>query len=277
MVSSGSKMALFNLLSILGKKRVILPKPCWPAYELICKQLGLEVVAVQTTMSEKWMFKLPKLEARDVIILCTPLNPTSTFYPKELVDKTIEEAERVGAVVIIDEAYRGLAYEEVSPPKYNYQNAVRLRSFSKEFNMEGWRLGYAVAPKEIVAKMVKFTQISTTCVPPFTQLAGLACLENEKAIIKENMTVWEKRNKMSQRLLRDAGFEFTTPDAGIYVYLTHPKMKDQQGSAFVEKCLENGVVIAPGDEFGNSDFVRFCINQPEEVLIEAVKKMKNVT
>jgi aspartate/methionine/tyrosine aminotransferase len=103
----------------------------------------------------------------------------------------------------------------------------------------------------------------------------LACLENKKSILEGNNKIWMKRSASTQKLMKETGFEFAKPDAGIYIYLTHPKMRGSDAGQFVEKCLENGVVIAPGDEFGNTDFVRFCINQPEDVLAEAIEKMSS--
>jgi aspartate aminotransferase len=208
-----------------------------------------------------------------MVILCNPLNPTSTVYDEKLVRGLIEEAnaKRTGTRVVIDEAYKGLAFKKIS----NYDGAIRIRSFSKEFNMEGWRLGYAVAPEEIIKRLVAFNQITSTCVPPFIQAAALACLENEKKILGQNRDRWKKRAGAAEKALKKAGFKFVKPDAGIYIFVTHDRISDAGASEFVEKLLEKqGVVVAPGSEFGGYDsFVRICLNQPENVLVEAIEKM----
>ncbi|MFH1784909.1 MAG: pyridoxal phosphate-dependent aminotransferase [Candidatus Micrarchaeota archaeon] len=269
-VGPGSKALLFALLSVLGKKQVITPKPYWPAYRLICKQLGLEFKTIETSMKNMWSFLIPKLTKDDVLIICNPLNPTSTEYDNTLIQETINKANKVGAIVIIDEAYKGLAFKEIPI----YENAIRLRSFSKEFNMEGWRIGYAIAPKEVVEKITRFNQITITCVPPFAQKAGIACLENENEILERNKQIWETRSQTTQTLLQRAGFEFVKPDGGIYIFATHPNIKNSD--KFLEMALENGVVVAPGSEFGIDNFIRICLNQPEETMTNAINKLKLV-
>ncbi|VVC03930.1 (5-formylfuran-3-yl)methyl phosphate transaminase [Candidatus Bilamarchaeum dharawalense] len=266
-VGPGVKALLFGLLSIIGKKRVFLPKPYWPAFEMISKKHGLQIVPLETTMETNWEFEIPKLTAEDAIIICNPLNPTSTVYDEELIRKTIKKANEVGAEVILDETYKGLVFKEIP----GYENAIRLRSFSKEFSMEGWRLGYAVAPKEIVDKITKFNQITITCVPQFIQKAGLACLENEKGILQDNRKIWMERTALAQKMLAKTGFEFAKPNAGMYIFVTHPKITD--GDNFAEKLLEQGVVVAPGSEFGCRRFVRICTNKNSVELEDAINKI----
>jgi aspartate/methionine/tyrosine aminotransferase len=218
------------------------------------------MVGIDGDFQKNWEFKIPKMERDDLLVICNPLNPASTIYKKQLIEDAIEQAENAGATVIIDEAYKGLAFEKLP----RYENAIRLRSFSKEFNMEGWRLGYAIAPDEIVGRIVKFNQITTTCVPIFTQNAGRACLENERKVLGENAKVWQSRSLVMQKILKKLRFEFTEPESGIYIFASHPDINDS--NKYAMKALEKGVAIAPGTEFGNDKFIRICVNQPEETL-----------
>ncbi|MFH1520753.1 MAG: pyridoxal phosphate-dependent aminotransferase [Candidatus Micrarchaeota archaeon] len=267
-VGSGSKILLHGLLTILGKKSVIVNAPYWPAYRLICNQLNLKIKENNTKIEKKWELSIPKFNSEDVMILCNPNNPTSTNYDERIVNETIENAEKNNATVILDEAYKGLSFKKMP----QYENAIRIRSFSKEFNMEGWRLGYVVASKEIATKLTAFNQISTTCTPAFIQKAGFACLENEKEILSANTKIWMERSLATQSSLKKAKFEFTKPDAGIYIFTTHPDIDEK----FVMKLLENEVVVAPGNEFGENykKFVRICINQPEEIMSHAIRMME---
>lgn len=264
-VGSGSKMLLYGLLSIL-RKNVTVNAPYWPAYRLICNQLGLKLRIGDTEIGKKWGIGTPKFNSEDVMVICNPNNPTSTNYDERTVEETIENAEKNNVVVILDEAYKGLSFKKMP----RYENAIRLRSFSKEFNMEGWRLGYAIAPKEIAAKLTAFNQISTTCTPAFVQKAGLACLENEREILDANTKIWLGRSLAAQSALKKAKFEFATPDAGIYIFATHLGINEE----FAMKLLERGVVVAPGSEFGCKNFVRICVNQSEQVLNSAIEIME---
>ena len=115
--------------------------------------------------------------------------------------------------------------------------------------MEGWRLGYAIAPKDIVKKIVKFNQITTTCVAPFVQMAGLSCLENEEEIIRQNRNLWKARLEVAEKALTKNGFKFAKPQSGIYVFATRADITDS--GEFALSCLEKGVAVSPGGGFGN--------------------------
>lgn len=270
-VGPGSKAILYGLFSILASSgdKVVFPSPYWPAYGMVCGQLGLRAVNARTTLESGWELGELPLEGAKVLLLCNPLNPTSTVYSPERIEEAIGEALGKGIQVILDEAYRELAFENVP----SHSGAVRVRSFSKEFNMEGWRIGYAIAPEEIAKKLVKFNQITATCVPEFVQQAAIACLENGDEITSANREVWKKRAASASSALSKAGFRFCAPAAGIYAFATHPGIKDS--GEYALRLLEGeGVAVAPGAPFGGyDDFVRICLNQPEEILEEAIEKM----
>jgi len=268
-VGPGSKHLLFALMSTLCKQgeTVAFPSPYWPAYELACRQLGLKVAAAKTTLGRNWQFdSLPRAK---LSIICNPLNPTSTIYGAGKTNAAIEEANAGGSRVILDEAYRGIAFEKIP----EYKGALRVRSFSKEFNMENWRLGYLVAPPEIVQKVVKFNQITETCVPPFVQSAGIACLQNEKELLEANRRIWKVRAGAAASALKKAGFEFAMPQAPMYAFATHEGISDA-GEYAMGLLEKKGVAVAPGNDFGGfSKFVRITLNQEEEVLEDAIEKM----
>lgn len=269
-VGPGSKHLLFGLISILGNKnrKVFIPSPHYPAYELICRHIGLTPNFIKTTMEKRWTFDKINFENAGIMILCNPLNPTSTVYPEELLRKTLSEAKEKHIYVIIDEAYKGLSFKEI--PQYP---AILLKSFSKEFNMGGWRLGYVIAPEDIIKKLIDFNLITTTCVPEFIQRAGIVCIEKEKEIIATNREVWRKRLQIAEKSLKDAGFGFITPDAGIYIFTTHEKITD--ADTFALDLLDSGVAVAPGSSFGGYDnFIRICLNQPEDILFHAIEKIR---
>ncbi len=268
-VGPGSKHLIYALLSVLAKKgnKVVFPSPYWPAYPLACKQLGLKAREIPTTLPENWQLG-KNFEEGDLTIICNPLNPTSTIYGRKSVEAIINDANAKGGHIIIDEAYRGLAFSEIPP----YEGAIRVRSFSKEFCMENWRLGYMVAPEKIIRKVVQFNHITTTCVPPFVQQAGIACIENEREILAENIRIWKKRLSCAQKALQINGFRFATPQAGIYVFATHDGIADS--GKYAMSLLEKGVAVSPGESFGNyPKFVRICSNREASELEMAIDKM----
>lgn len=273
-IGPGSKHMIFALMSVLCGRdgAVTFPSPHWPAYGLAAKQLGLRATAARTLLGDSWRLPdpLPQPGPGGMMVICNPLNPASTVYEPDAVRGAIEETERKGGWLLLDEAYRGLAFSPL--PEYRGSRLVRVRSFSKEFSMESWRLGYAIAPEEVVEKLTAFNQITITCVPEFVQRAGIACLENG-GVVNEHREVWRSRSLAAQKALRACGFHFAQPQAGIYVFATHERMKDADG--FAMKLLEKeGVAVAPGSGFGGyGQFVRICVNQPAPVLEDAIGKM----
>ena len=269
-IGPSSKYLIFALMSVLlsQKERVVLPTPTWPAYEMVCRQLSLEAVKVKTTLEDQWNFTGLDLDNAAMVIICNPNNPTSTLYDDTRVSAALEVAQKNNVHAILDEAYRDLSFKEI--PKH--ENAIRVRSFSKEFNMEGWRIGYVVAPEDVVKKLASFMQITTTCVPLFTQKAAIAAIENEKSIKEANLSVWQPRVDKTSEMLAKAGFKFAKPDAGIYFFLTHDKVLD--GEEYAMRLLDAGVAVSPGSAFGDhSRFIRICANQDEKILQEAIDIM----
>jgi aspartate aminotransferase len=266
-VGPGSKHLLFALVSLLAGngKSVALPLPSWPAYGLICRQTHSTALEIRATSENNWEFG--SLPSADVAIICNPLNPTSTIYKGSTLAKAVKDAEAEGTHVIMDEAYRGLSFEPVEK-----LGKIRLRSFSKEFCLENWRLGYAIAPEKIAKQLERFNQITCTCTPSFVQAAGIACLENEKEILAENRRIWKERADSACKALASHGFYFAKPQSGIYVFAGHEEISDS--GKYALSLLEKGVAVAPGSDFGGyGNFVRICVNQPPAVLEEAIGKM----
>ena len=130
-------------------------------------------------------------------------------------------------------------------------------------------------PKEISTHVIKYNQITITCSPDFIQRAAITALEDEKQITDNNRKVWRERCNLVVDELQKAGFKLAKPQAGIYVFAKHPKIKDS--GKFAAALLEKeGIAIAPGNSFGEAQFFRICINQENQILIDSIRKMGNV-
>ena len=269
-VGQGSKHLLVDLISLLGDMgdTVVFPSPYWPAYNIICRQLGMKPFTPETNFEEGWNIDSIPFDNAKILILCNPLNPAGTVYSPELMEKTITRAKAAGVRVIIDEAYKGISFEDI--PHYD---AIRVRSFSKEFNMEGWRLGYIIAPADIARQVVEYNEATITCVPEFIQRAGLACLENEEEILREHLKIWKDRLNMAGKMLRESGFRFVEPSMGMYVFATHDKIRDSCKFA-IDLLEHHNVAVAPGASFGGfNGYIRISLNQDEETLREGLEKI----
>ena len=226
----------------------------------------LRFLPLPTRFEDGWSFDAARVPDARLFILCNPNNPTGAVYGDGLVREIVRRGKGRGVQVIIDEAYKGLAFERMS----RADEAIRVRSFSKEFSLEQWRLGYAVAPAAVAERLVSFVAQTASCVPGFIQEAGIACLEADDAIRAGREAVWRSRSQALQKELTGSGFSFAPPASGMYVFATRKDIVDSE-----EFCLDRlertGVALAPGSSFGGYDrFIRISANQPEDVLEKAV-------
>lgn len=271
-VGPGSKHLIYGLLSVLLKPgdTLLAPTPTWPAYFLMADQLGLKCNALKTAAADGWVFDLDAIQQANAVLICNPMNPTSTLYPDAFVTDVIERAQELGVPIIVDEAYRGLALRELPA----FPGAIRVRTFSKEFRMEGWRLGYVVASPALIKRLTSFQQITTTCVPRFVQRAGMAVLEVEERIESENLKYCRTGIEQTCPYLESVGFTVVRPESGFYVFAQHPEIRDSSKLAL--DLIDQGVAISPGTAFGDyPDYIRLSLNRPPEALKEGLEIIAN--
>jgi len=284
-VTPGSKWAIYGLMKILLQPgdNIVTPGPFWSAYELIAKNLGSSCKLVHTKAEARWNFTPERLfETVDsktrLIVINSPLNPTSTEYKTETLRAVYEYAQDKKIQVLVDEAYRDLSFKSNGLTPYaEYVNVTN--TFSKAYCMSGWRAGYLVASEELTKKLVELNQITVTNVPLFTQAAMLAGLENRQAVTKTTRDACAGRLKLAEKIF--SGIEYVKPDAGFYMFLKCPGKQNGghraggDGNKVAESALEKGVAIVPGQNFGGYDeYVRISLSHPEAVLQPALEKVR---
>ena len=266
-VGPGSKFLIFSLLMALKESisELVITAPFWPAYILMADTLGIPTRIVTTKFEEGWKIPDLELKPRSVVMLCNPLNPTSTTLSKTDIESLESQSRASSSKLIFDEAYRDLAFKPVDFPA-----EIRIRSFSKEFNLEGWRLGYAVLPEPLAKKLGSIVHVTTSCVSSLIQNVGIACLNNRESILNAHVGIWKNRLGALSGTLKQAGFEFVEPQSGMYAFVTHPKI--QNCEKFCRAALEKGVVVSPGSAFGSYErFVRISASAEAETLVQAVE------
>jgi aspartate aminotransferase len=271
-VGPGSKFLIFSLLLQLKDSisELVITAPFWPAYILMAETLGIKIRIVETKLENNWAIPPLELKKNSVVMLCSPLNPTSTIFDSKDLAKIQEEVTATSSHLIVDEAYRGLSFTPIESV-----GDVRIRSFSKEFNLEGWRLGYAILPADLAKKLTSIIHISNSCTSSLIQNLGLSCLENQEQILKTHVEIWKIRLAALTSALRESGFKFSEPQSGMYVFATHPRLIDCE--KFCKDALEKGVVVSPGSAFGPyENFVRISASAEAEELVKAVGVLRQV-
>ncbi len=287
-VTNGAKQALFSLFQVLCDPgdEVIIPRPCWVSFTEQVKLAGGHPVLVETTAD----FQLdPQRIARAVtgrtraILVNTPNNPTGAVYERAALAETARVAAERGIYLIADEAYHAFAYDH-HPFRSALESApdprqvITVRSFSKQFNMTGFRLGYVAADKPIVTALSRLQSHLTGNVCTFAQYGALAALEMNPAVVDE------RRNRLQR--LRDLAFELTrelfacSHGAGAFYLFpdVRPHLRNGETSEDMAARLlrEAGVAVVPGEAFHGPGHIRISYGISEENLRLAFEKIKGV-
>jgi aspartate aminotransferase len=209
-----------------------------------------------------------------MIVLNYPNNPTGKILPIELQDKIIKIAKENNLYVLSDEIYSQYAKTNwKSILSYNYEKSIVTQSFSKSHAMTGFRVGYAIASKQIVEKMSKLEALCLTNVSEPIQYVAMKALEADTS---NNSNIVKKRLDMLAIKAKEMGLEFIIPDGAMYIFARVNK-EGFDGVQFANSSLEKGLAVAPGEGFGNyKNFIRISACQDEKILIEGMHILGNI-
>ncbi|HXV46626.1 MAG TPA: aminotransferase class I/II-fold pyridoxal phosphate-dependent enzyme [Nitrososphaera sp.] len=269
-VTPGGRFAVFGAITSLlnpGQELIVI-EPAWPAYKECADFIGARTKVLRTTLESKWTPDLKQLEemvnpSTKMIALNYPNNPTGKVLDSKTMEKIVSIAKDNGLYLMSDEVYADYAFKKfTSINEYGYDRSILVSSFSKRYAMTGFRVGYAVAEKDIITKIAKVQAVGITSVAEPVQHAALAALGEDAT---ENVKTMKKRLDFVCRKLKELSLRFVEPDGAMYVYPEIPRGDD---ISLVERLLEKGVAIAPGSGFGDyyRQFVRISACQPEKTL-----------
>ncbi len=292
-VTAGASAALLLACAALVDRddEVLMPDPSYPCNRHFVAAAEGKPVLVPSGPAERF-----QLTANDVerlwnertrgVLLASPSNPTGTsIEPAEL--KRIVEAVRTrGGFTIVDEIYQGLSYDAPPVSALSFgEDVVTVNSFSKYFNMTGWRLGWLVVPPAMVGAFEKLAQNLFICASALAQHAALACFEPDTlAIYEARRMEFKRRRDFIAPALESLGFAVPVmPDGAFYVYadcrgVAHPAAGD---SAALTKAMlhDAGVVLVPGMDFGTyqpREYIRVSYATAYTKLEEAVERLRKL-
>lgn len=200
---------------------------------------------------------------------------------KEEIEEVAKIAKQKNIYLLTDEAYDKMTYDyphySASSQDHCKEHTIILNSFSKSYAMTGFRLGYAVAPKEVADKLGLMIQTVISSVPKFIQKAGIEALTGDQGFIETSMKEYRARRDEMVRLLNDmSGVTCLKPEGAFYVFpnITGTGMNSKD---FAEFALERaGVVLLPGNLFGKhgEGYVRLVYASSMEVIKEGLGRLK---
>ncbi|MFZ6755662.1 pyridoxal phosphate-dependent aminotransferase [Undibacterium sp. Ji50W] len=286
-VTAGASAALLLACAALVEpgREVLMPDPCYPCNRHFVA--AFEGKAKLIASGAEHRFQLTEAIVRQHwdaqssgVLLASPSNPTGTSIAHAELKKIVAAVKQLGGFTIVDEIYQRLSYDEAPFSALSLDDdVVVINSFSKYFNMTGWRLGWLVVPERIVPQLEKLAQNLFICPSSVAQYAALACFEAATiAVYEERKAEFKRRRDYIVPALRELGFGIpVTPDGAFYVYADCSAFSDD-ADAFARQVLnEAGVVIVPGLDFGPATahtHVRISYANSLENLEEAVRRLK---
>jgi aspartate/methionine/tyrosine aminotransferase len=272
---------------------ILMPDPSYPCNRHFVHAADGVAKLVATTARERFQLSAEKVKANwgektRGVLLASPSNPTGTsIHPDEL-RKIHDIVKAKGGITMIDEIYLGLSHDETFGKSALElgDDIISINSFSKYFNMTGWRLGWLVVPQGLVAPIERLAQNLYICASSISQQAALSCFEPESLIIyEERRAEFKARRDFFLPALREIGFHIPVePDGAFYVYADASPLFAKLGANsswdFVFELMKRAhIAIAPGRDFGQDSteqFVRFSTASSMRDLQTAVARMREV-
>ena len=286
-VTAGSSAALLLVMALIVDRddEILLADPGYPCNRHFVRILEGAPSGIAVGPDTRYQLTAELVErhwhprTRGVLI-ASPSNPTGTTVPHDEMRKIAASVERRGGRLIVDEIYLGLTYGEAPRSVLEFaHDAFVVSSFSKYFNMTGWRLGWIVAPERHVRDLEKLAQNVYISPAAPSQRAALACFEPATGeIVEARRRAFESRRDFLVPALRELGFRVPIlPSGGFFVYADCSRFTDDS-ERFCREMLEGaGVAFTPGIDFGvhrAREHVRMAYTIDESRLEEGVARLR---
>ncbi|GEC79750.1 pyridoxal phosphate-dependent aminotransferase [Flavobacterium aquatile] len=297
-VSTGAKQSLYNVAQVMlnDGDEVILPAPYWVSYSEIVKMSGGIPVEVPTSIENDFKITPQQLEAAitpktKMIWYSSPCNPSGSVYSREEFTAIAEVLKKYPNIYIVaDEIYEHINFSgtfcSIASIPGMFERTITVNGVAKAFAMTGWRIGYIGAPEFIAKACTKMQGQVTSGANSIAQRATITAVDADPSVLNEMVAAFKSRRDLVVGLIKEIpGLKINVPEGAFYVF---PDV-----SSFFRKTLrgtlinnaddfsmyllsEANVATVTGDAFGNPNCIRFSYATSEELLTEAMKRIKEV-
>lgn len=294
-VTAGASAALqlACLALIDAGDEILMPDPSYPCNRHFVSAAEGKAVLIPTTPEERYQLSAAKVEAAwgpktRGVLLASPSNPTGTSIAPDELRRIHAAVQSRGGVTLIDEIYLGLSYEE----RFGHtalaidENIISINSFSKYFNMTGWRLGWMVVPEAMVPVVERLAQNLFICASTVSQHAAMACFEPESiAEYERRRAEFKARRDYFIPALESLGLSVpVAPDGAFYAWADCTRAAERLGVSgswdFAYEVMRRAhVAVTPGRDFGAFEpqrFVRFSTANSMAQLQESVARLRTL-
>jgi aspartate aminotransferase len=291
LIAPGCKMALALAMMALIEPgdEVLYPDPSFPIYPSFTRGLGATAVPFFLREQNQFQPDIAEIAAKitprsKVLIFNSPNNPTGTVFSEETLAQIAALAVKHDLWVMADEIYARILFTGEYQSIYSLpgmtERTIIIDGFSKTFAMTGWRLGYAVAPKELVGAMDLLVLNTFTCTAEFTQVAAIEALQDSTNAVDAMVAEYRKRRDLFvTELNKIPGFRCQIPDGAFYAWVN---IEDTGLPAEeVARLLleEAGVAGIAGAAFGpaGKNYLRFSLVSARNLLEQALERIERVS
>jgi aspartate aminotransferase len=283
-ISNGSKQSLFSIFQVIcnPSDEVIIPRPYWVSFPQQVIMAGGKPVYVDTRNHQLNCEAIeqaitPRTRA---ILINSPNNPTGAVYPAKDLEKISRLALAHNLYIISDEAYHLFVYDGLKTPGLFEDKMIRdrlivIRSFSKTFNMTGFRIGYMAASSDIINAVGRLQSHLTGNVCSFAQYGALAALDMDEDLFTEWRDDLQKQRDYAYSRTRDL-FDCIKPQGAFYLFpdVSQHLKKSMTAVDLASNMLENyGVAVVPGEAFGMPGHIRISYAVSEKNLVSGFEKI----
>jgi len=297
-VSTGAKQSLYNIAQVLlnDGDEVILPAPYWVSYSEIIKMSGGIPVEVPTTIEADFKMTAAQLEAAitpktKMIWYSSPCNPSGSVYSREEFTALASVLEKHPKIFIVaDEIYEHINFSgtfcSIASIPSLFERTITVNGVAKAFAMTGWRIGYIGAPEFIAKACTKMQGQVTSGANSIAQRATITAVDANPTVLKYMVDAFHSRRDLVVGLIRAIpGLKINVPEGAFYVF---PDVSSFFGKTLRGKLINNAddfsmyllseanVATVTGDAFGNPNCIRFSYATSEELLTEAMRRIKEV-
>ncbi len=286
----GSKEGISHLcLALLGPgDSVLVPAPAFPIHIYAAVIAGATVVRVPITPADSFLNRIVNIcesfyPVPKVLMINYPHNPTATLGSLDLFKEVVKLAKRFNFMVVHDFAYSRITFDGYRAPSFlEVEGAkdvgVEFGSFSKSYNMAGWRIGYCVGNEKIIQGLGKIKGYFDYGIFSAIQIAGIIALRDCDDTIAAQVETYQTRRDTLCSGLERMGWDIKKPGAGMFVWAKIPKPYDEMGSMqfAIEMMNRANVAVAPGIGFSEEGegYLRLALVENEERLRQAIRQIR---
>lgn len=284
MVTCGGKFGLYAALQILlepGDEALVLA-PYWVSYpEMVNLAIGVPKI-IKTSEKTDWKIKAEQLRSHltkksKVLILNNACNPTGVLYSREELAEILAVAKEANLTIISDEVYSELVYdgaEFVSCAAFpeHSSHVIVIESCSKNFAMQGWRVGFAFGPENIIKNMTALQSQSTTGTSFISQKAALGALLHADEVASYVREEMDRRRQLFFQTYNRLFSKKSTPVASALYFFV--KIGEDSLKICEEILTKSHVALVPGVAFGMEGYVRFAFADQESEIVKGLEALK---